>query len=105
MGAGLVVIFLIRFEQMSKVPLAKHNDMVEAIPPDGSYEPFRTPVLPWRPRRDWPISYSHRLQPTENGLAIDAITVANNVARRSLPPARLGQLAGNPFRCWMRRDA
>jgi len=49
MRASLVVVFLIRFEQMTKVPLAKHNDMVKAIPPDGSDQPFRTSVLPWRP--------------------------------------------------------
>jgi hypothetical protein len=34
MGSGLVVVFLICVEQMTKVPLAKHNDMVKAIPPD-----------------------------------------------------------------------
>ena len=34
MGARLVVVFLICVEQMTKVPLAKHNDMVKAIPPD-----------------------------------------------------------------------
>ena len=37
MRASLVVVFLICFEQMTKVPLAKHNDMIEA----------RTSVLPW----------------------------------------------------------
>jgi hypothetical protein len=30
---------------MTKVSLAKHNDMVKAIPPDGSDEPFRTADL------------------------------------------------------------
>ena len=44
-------------------------------------------------------------QPTENGLAIDAITVADDVARRPLPPVCLGQLPGNPFRCRMLSDA
>ena len=90
---------------MTKVPLAKHNDMVKAIPPDGSNEPFSTSVLPWRPHCNRPIPNTHRSQPTENGMAIDAITIANEVARRSLPPVCLGQLAGNPFRCRMRRDA
>jgi hypothetical protein len=39
MRAGLIVISL-------KVPLAKDDEMVEAIPPDGPDEPFRTSVLP-----------------------------------------------------------
>ena len=104
MGAHLVVVLLICVEQMTKVPLAKHDDMVKAIPPDGSNEPFSTSVLPWRPHCNRPIPNTHRSQPTENGMAIDAITVANDVARRPLPPVCLGQLAGNPFRCRMRRD-
>ena len=42
-----LVIFLIRFEQVTKMPLAKHDHMVKAIPPDRSDEPLRTSVLPW----------------------------------------------------------
>src|SRR5262249_6336975 len=105
MRAGIVVISLIRLEQVTKVPLAKHNDMVKAIPPDRSDEPLRTPVLPWRPNCNRPITDTHRSQPAENGSAIDPITVANDVARRPLPSVCLGQLAGNPFRGRMRRDA
>jgi hypothetical protein len=37
MGARLVVVFLICVEQMTKVPFAKHNYMVKAIPPDGPF--------------------------------------------------------------------
>src|SRR5215467_11655993 len=105
MRAGLVVVFLICFEQMTEVQLAKHNDMVETIPPDRSDEPLRTSVLPWRPRCGRPITDTHRSQPAENGSAVDAITVADDVARRPLPPVCFGQLAGNPFRGRMRRDA
>jgi hypothetical protein len=42
MRRGLVVIFLIFLEQMMKVPLAKHYDMVKAIPSDRSGEPLHT---------------------------------------------------------------
>jgi hypothetical protein len=90
---------------MAKAPLAQHHDMVEAIPPDRSDEPLRTTVLPRRPWRDRLIPYAHRSQPAQNSIAVDAITVANDVARCPLPPVRLGQLAGNPFRGRMRRDS
>src|SRR5216684_1628089 len=46
-GAGLVAVFLIRFEQMTKVLIAKHDDMVKTIPPDRSDEPLCTSILPW----------------------------------------------------------
>jgi len=52
---------------MTKVPLAKHNDMVKVIPPDRSDEPLRIPVLPWWSRCNRLITDTHRSQPTENG--------------------------------------
>src|SRR6266550_5008004 len=105
MRPGLVVVFLICFEQMTKVPLAKHHDMVEAIPSEGSDQRFRTSILPWRLYCNRSIANTHRLQPADNGVAIDAITVANDVARRPLPSVGLGQLAGNPFCRRMCRNA
>src|SRR5262245_50075041 len=105
MRASLIVIALIRLEQVTKVPFAKHNDVVKAIPPDRSDEPLRTSVLPWRLHCNRPIADTHRSQPAENGLAIDPITVANDVARCPLPSVCLGQLASNPFRGRMRGDA
>ena len=89
---------------MAKVSLAKHNDVVNAIPPDRSDEPLRTSVLPWRSCCDWPISYAHRPKPAEKGVAIEAIPVANEISGRLSPPVCLGQLTGNPFRARMRGD-
>src|SRR5262249_48957829 len=100
MRADHIVIFLVHLEQVMKVPLAKHNNMIKAIPPD----PLRTSIPPWRPCRNRPITDTHSSQPAENNLAIDAVAVTNDVARRPLPPVRLSQLVGNPFRGRMRRD-
>src|SRR5262245_24194092 len=104
MRASLVVVFLICLEKLMEVPLAKHDNMIKAIPPDRSDQPLRTSVLPWRPRCNRPITDTHRSQPAENDLAIDAVTVTNDAARRPLPPIYLGQLAGNPFCGRMRSD-
>src|SRR6059058_4369813 len=97
MGAGLVVVFLIRFQQTAQMSLAKHNHMIKAIPPDRSDQPLRTSVLPWGPWCDRSISYAHRSNPARKDTAIDAIPVANDISRRLLPPVCLGQLPGNPF--------
>src|SRR5882757_10461524 len=78
---------------MTKVLLAKYNDMVKAIPADRSDEPLRTSVLPWRSWCDRPISNAHRSKPSGKDTAIDAIPVANDISRRLLPPVCLGQLA------------
>jgi len=47
MRASFIVISLIRFEHVAKMPLAKHNYIVQAIPPDRADQPFRIAVLPW----------------------------------------------------------
>jgi hypothetical protein len=48
------------------------------------------------------IPYTHRSKPAEEDTAINAIPIANDIARRLSPPVCLGQLAGNPFRARMR---
>jgi hypothetical protein len=34
MSPNLVVVLLIRIEQMAKMPLAEDNDVVKTVPPD-----------------------------------------------------------------------
>jgi hypothetical protein len=82
---------------MAKVLLAKHNDMVKAIPPDRTDEPLRISVLPWRPRRNRPIPYAHCSKTSDEGIAIDAIPIANDISWRLLPAVGLGALTGNPL--------
>jgi hypothetical protein len=96
---------LVRFEQTTKVPLTKYDDMVKAIPPDRPDEPLRTSILPWRSWCDRTIPYAHRSQPAEKGIAIDAISIANDISRSLLPPVCFCQLAGNPFRARMSAQA
>ena len=44
---SLVVIFLVRIEQMAQMPFAEHDNMVKTIPSDRTDQPLRIPVLPW----------------------------------------------------------
>jgi hypothetical protein len=46
MGASLVVIYQVRSEQLPKVTLAEHNDMIEYFPPDRANQPFCIGILP-----------------------------------------------------------
>src|SRR5438128_3575590 len=59
---------------------AQHNDVVETIPPDRTDEPLRISILPWRPCRDRTAPYAHCSKTPGNDIAIDAITVANDIA-------------------------
>src|SRR6266566_8925023 len=87
---------------MAKVLLAKYDDMIKAIPSDRSDEPLGACILPWRSRCNRPIPNAHSSKSTEEGSAVNAITVANDKARRLLPPVCLRQLLGDPFGAWMR---
>jgi predicted lipoprotein len=77
---NLVVISSVRLEQVAKVRLTKHNDIVQAIPPDRADQPFRTSVLPWRSRRSWPVTNSHRLKAAHENAAVDGVAVTDDVS-------------------------
>src|SRR5665213_914429 len=96
--ARLVVVGLVRQQQMAKVPFAKHDDMVGAFPTDRADEPFDIGVLPGRARRSLSISDAERAKAPDDDLAISAISIAKQVLRSMLPSARLRELSSNPFR-------
>src|SRR5262245_61896476 len=82
---------------MAQMPFAKDNNMVKTIPPDRADESLRIPVLPWRPRRNRSIPYTHCSKPLDDDIAVDAIPIANDILRRLLPAVRFSQLTGNPM--------
>ena len=43
---SLVVIFLVRIEQMAEMSFAEHNNMVKTIPSDRTDQPLRISILP-----------------------------------------------------------
>ena len=53
----------------------------------------------------WPIAYAHGAQSACDDRTIDAIPVADHVARSFIPRECFCDLARNPFRGWMCRDA
>src|SRR5258706_4323510 len=46
MGAYLIIIFQIRQQYMSEVPLSEHNNVVKAFPSDRTDQPFGISILP-----------------------------------------------------------
>jgi hypothetical protein len=72
---------------MAKMPLAKHNDMIEYLPPDRANQPFSIGILPWRSRCRWSVANAHRAKPPDECLAIGAIAIANNISPVQ-PPSR-----------------
>src|SRR6266436_5980757 len=53
MRAYLIIVFQVRQQHMSEVPLSEHNNVVKAFPSDRTDQPFGTSILPrgaWRCR-------------------------------------------------------
>jgi hypothetical protein len=61
--AYLVVVGGVIRQQMAKVPLPEHHDMVKAFASDRSNQTFNTTILPRRAWRDWPVANAHSSQP------------------------------------------
>jgi hypothetical protein len=92
-----VVIGHIRNEEVTQMPLAEDDDMVETFPPDRADQPFRMSVLPWRAWRGWPIPNAHGAKPPGKNFAIDRVAIADDVVRRPFPAAGFDELLGHPF--------
>jgi hypothetical protein len=79
------------------MPFAEHDNMVKTIPSERPDQPLRISILPWRPWRDRPILYTHCSKPLDDDIAIDAISIANDISWRLLPAIGFGHLTGNPM--------
>ena len=103
--ARLIVVIEIRPQQMTEVPFAKDNHVINAFPPDRPDQPLRISVLPRRPRGYRSIADAHGANTPNKYLTIGSIAVTDEITRSLVPSAGLDQLLGNPLRGWMRRGA
>src|SRR6201996_9635566 len=89
MRTHLVIVARVRSQQMAKVPLAEHDNVVKAFPADRTDRPFTISVLPRRSRRGWPIPDAHRPNAADEDVAVDSIAVTDDVSRRYFPTTGL----------------
>jgi hypothetical protein len=73
-------------KHMTQMPLAKYDDMIKAVPPDRTDDPFRASCLPRRARRDRPSANAHRRNAPSEDLAVRRIPVANKICGASFQP-------------------
>ena len=85
------------------MPLAEHDDMIKTFPSDRADQPLHMPILPWRAWRGRSVTNPHRAKTPFEYLAIDAVAIANEISRRSVPAASFGELSGYPFGGRVRR--
>src|SRR5712664_1076182 len=79
--------------------LAEDNDVVQALAPDRSDQPFGKAVLPGRGWCNWLISDAHGAKSACDNGAVDPIAAPDHITRSPIPRKCLGDLACNPLRC------
>ena len=92
-----MVVLQIVGEDSPQVPLVKNDDLVQAFAADAADQSLGERILPRTARGDEDFLDSHGLDALLEGRAIDVIAIPDQVARRSLPGERLGNLLCGPL--------
>src|SRR5260370_30108568 len=98
MGADLVVVGGVCFEDAAQMRLTEHNDVVQAFAPDRSDEPLDMSVLPGRVRRNWMITDAHGANASGVGCPERAVAITNQITWSFVPREGFGHLTRDPFR-------
>src|SRR5262245_3618173 len=99
----VVVVDVLR-QDLSKMPFADHDDVVQAFTSNRADHPLGIRVLPWRAGRNDGLLDVQHPGLMRKSLSIDLGSVPNQTPGPLLQGARLPQLARGPFRSWMLRD-
>src|SRR5580692_856648 len=97
MRSDAVVVASVRLQNPAQMCLAEDNDVVQALAPDRSDQPFGKAVLPGRGWRGRLVPDAHGAQSACDDAAIDPVAIADEVVRSLIPGKRLRYLTCNPF--------
>src|SRR5580704_7190838 len=93
----LIVILLVRTQQIAQMPFAKNNNMVEALTSDGADWPLHISILPRRTGRDRPIPNAHGTNAPDEVAPVDTVAIPHHVPRGIAPADGLGKLSRDPL--------
>src|SRR5467141_4246300 len=97
MRSDAVVVGGVRFQSSAQMSLAQDNDVVQALAPDRSDQPFGKAVLPGRGWCGRLVPDAHGAQSARHDAAIDPVAIADEVVRSLIPRKCLRDLTCNPF--------
>src|SRR4029077_12761459 len=99
-----VVVGEIRAQEAAEMGVVQHDDVIEALAADGADDPFGERVLPGCPRGNDHLANPHVGDGPGEALAVDGITISEQISRRGLVREGLNDLAGGPDCGGMIRD-
>ena len=104
-SARAVVVVKVGCKNAPKVPLVDDDQVVEAFPPYRADHPFNERVLPGRSGCCHNFLDPHGLDPGANQGTVNAVPIADHIARRAIPWECFRDLLCHPCRSWMCRHA
>ncbi len=103
MRARLVIVRKVTRENSTQVIFAEHDDVVQALSPNGSNNPFNEWILPGRSWGRHNLLDAHLLNASPEVVSVDAISIPNHETRRLIKRKRLDDLLPGPSGGWMWR--
>ena len=97
MSSRPVVVRNVHCDNAAEVSLAKHDEMVETVPPDRADQPFDVSVLPWRSWRRRSVADAHGVKAPRDDGTVGCIAITDEVSRGFTPRECLGELLRDPF--------
>ena len=88
MRAYLIIIFQVRQQYVTEVPLSEHNNVVKAFPSDRTDQPFGVSILRRGAWRRWSVN-AHRSKSSDEDIAKGLIAIADQIAGSLLAPSRM----------------
>src|SRR5882672_6310969 len=104
MRAYLIIIFQVRQQYVTEVPLSEHNNVVKAFPSDRADQPFGVSILPRGAWRRWSVANAHRSKSSDEDINIGPIAIADQIVGSPFPAESFRNLICNPFCGRMRSD-
>ena len=101
-SAGMVVTNVLA-KDPAQVQLVENDLMIQTITADGTNQAFNEWILPRLARRRDNILHTQALDPSSNGLTIDAISVSQQITQGCIKRKCLYELLGCPLSGGMRR--
>jgi len=96
MRARAVVVADVAVQTATEVSLIQDDHMVEELAADGADHAFDQGILPWRTGRRENLGDAHAVHPSPKLAAVDAVAIAEEIARRRVIGERLDELLRGP---------
>src|SRR6516162_2438320 len=99
-GARGVVVAAVAAEAPAEMGLVEDEELIQALPADGADHPLHERVLPGCAWGGEDLADPHALDVPHELLAVDTVTITEQVSRSGIIRERLGRVAGRSRLPW-----